>query len=51
MTEAELLEKLKQVDADMNKMRIEGSPDKGIMILSMYKEYLMDELKELRKPK
>lgn len=49
LTIAELEEKIKQVDKDLDLQRQQGDASRKLEILSQYREYLEDELKELRR--
>lgn len=45
----QLKAKIAQVDADILKMRSNGTEEKKIFTLIEYKEYLQDELKEAQR--
>ena len=49
LTPEVILEKIEQVDKDIQKLRSEGAEEKKVMTLAAYKEYLQDELAEARR--
>jgi hypothetical protein len=49
LTPQRILEKIEQVEKDVQKLRAEGAEEKKVMTLIAYKEYLQDELKEAQR--